>query len=85
MNQYRVRFAWATVAALMIVQRPNAEAAPSNPSSYLDAVIANAAAAGDAKAERRATNLKVALTVLKPSDLRGIRCGKIRRACRAST
>jgi hypothetical protein len=49
---------------------------PTTAETALDAVIANAKANGDKKAEKRATNLKTALARLKPSDLNGISCGK---------
>jgi hypothetical protein len=64
-----------TVCALWITFAITVKA-QSTPSAQLDALISNARKNGDAKAEKRVTNLKLALSQLKPSDLDGVRCGK---------
>ena len=46
------------------------------PGNALDAIIARAEANGDQKTARGATNIKIALRSVKPSDLNGISCGK---------
>jgi hypothetical protein len=61
---------------IVLTVSPRVAGSQNVPSLSLDAVIANAKAAGDSGAEHRALNLRAALGTLKPSDLNGVRCGK---------
>src|SRR5690349_19432157 len=67
---------WSVLFAFLICFAASCWGQAGSPTKNLDALIASAQANGDKKGERRVTNLKYALSSLKPSELNGVRCGK---------
>lgn len=64
------------VAAGAFAPLQPAQAQGGTPAAHLAAALERARAAGDTKAIRRLTNEQAAMRLLRPSQLKGIRCGK---------